>query len=310
MSVGAVALRCALHRLRAGRVVLALACLAAALVAAGQCASLVSSLAWYVPGGADDYTALLGQGNGLVAGLGDFLAYLVLGRAQPAPSSGVVAVREVMQIPFGWLVCVLLPVVVTALLAGSEGGRAPVLVASGSRVGDWLGRCLATLAGCALVWAALVLVCSIATLALGGELTLRASEWFCDVAAIARETLTAPPYEVGPAFAGAVVVSGALSLVQLAVAELVGPRPAFLVVAAVVSGSIFLMTPALPGNLMMLARSSVFVVSRQVEVTGGLLQAGIEPWVSYVMAVALAAIALVAGAVVAGRRSYLGSDVR
>lgn len=225
MSVGAVALRCALHRLRAGRVVLALACLAAALVAAGQCASLVSSLAWYVPGGADDYTALLGQGNGLVAGLGDFLAYLVLGRAQPAPSSGAVAVREVMQIPFGWLVCVLLPVVVTAILAGSEGGRAPVLVASGSRVGDWLGRCLATLVGCALVWAALVLVCAIATFALGGELTLRASEWFCDVAAIARETMTAPPYEVGPAFAGAVAVSGALSLVQLAVAELVGAPP-------------------------------------------------------------------------------------
>ncbi len=310
MSVGGAALRCALHRLRAGRLVLVLACLVAALVGAGQCAGLVSSLAWYVPGGADDYTALLGQDNGLVAGLGDYLANLVLGRPQPAPFSGAVSVREVLQIPFGWLVCVLLPAVVTALLSGSEGERTPVLVATGSRVGDWLGRCLAALAGCALVWATLALVCVVITLALGGELTLRASEWFCDVAGVARETMTVPPHDVGPALAGVVAVSGALALAQLAISELAGPRPAFLIVAALVSGSVFLMTPALPGNLMMLARSAVFVVSHQVEVTGGFLQAGIEPWVSCVMAATLAAAALVVGAAVAGRRSYLGSDAR
>ena len=98
----------------------------------------------------------------------------------------------------------------------------------------------------------------------------------------------------------------ALSLAQLAIAELAGGMAGLIAVAVILAGSVFLMTPLLPGNYLMCARSTVFVVPWRVEVQGGLLQAGLDPTAGIAVAFLLGLAACLAGAYRARSRELLG----
>ncbi len=297
MTSAAVALRVARLRLRSSSVVLFACCTAGTLIALGQCLSLLLS-------------AQREMGTGAVPTLGDFAAYLVAGVPQPPPASTVVEPQRLLRLPFGWLAVTLLPAAMTMAVSGAASGSEGPLVSSGSRLGWWWGRCLAVAACCVGYWALLAFCCALAVTLAGGEITVGASAWLPDVAGFTRETQTPPPHPLGPFLASAALASVALALAQLAASEKWGPRVGFALAAAVVSSSVYMMAPPLLENLMMAARSSVFVVPWQVEVEQGSLQAGIDPGLSLRISAVLSLCALAAGGLCARARDYLGGVTR
>lgn len=296
MSVMRAAVRSAVYRLRAGRRALVFVNATGLLAAGGQCVALVLAAADFHPA--------------WVPSLGDCMVSVVAGMPQLMPATGVLVEAQVVIIPFGWLTVVLLPAVLVPFLSGGDLHGADSLVASGSRPGYWLGCCLAVLVGCFAYWSLLAAVCAVVVLAIGGPLDLSVSAHLPDLCRFAYETLTEPPYNVTTALTVTVLVSCALALCQLALAVAFEHRIAFLAVASVLSGSIFIMSPLLPGNLMMMARSVAFVVPYRVEVEHGFLQAGIEPFPALVISTALSVGGLLAGLAVTWRKSYLGSGSR
>ncbi len=297
MRYRALVLRVAVCRLRSASWPLLAMALAGALVAFGQCVALL-------------LRARQVAGVSVAPGLGDYVAFLMAGTPQPAPLSLLLEPQRFVLVPFGWLVTVLLPAAVTSLAFGGGADFDSLLVATGSRWSHWAGRCLAVLVYGAGYWAVLLLVCAAAAGLSGGELSLVASPWLPQAAGFAHETQTQPPYQVGAFYGATVLLSLALLLAQLAVSDAWGSRVGFIAVAALVVGSVYLMTPALPGNMMMAARSSVFVVPWQVEVEQGSLQAGIDSILATCASGVLAAVALALGALVARGKDYLGSDER
>lgn len=295
----ALALRVAVSRLRSASWLMLAMALVGVLVAFGQCAALL-------------LRARQAVGASVAPSLGDYVAFLMAGTPQPAPLSLFLEPQRFVLVPFGWLATVLLPAAVTSLAFGGAADPDPLLVASGSRWGHFAGRCLAVLACGAGYWATLTLVCAAAAGLSGGEMSLTASSWLPQAAGLAHETQTQPPYQVGAFYGAAILFSLALLLAQLAASDAWGSRIGFIAVAALVVGSVYLMTPALPGNLMMAARSSVFVGPWQIEVEvgRGALQAGIDSAFVMAAAGALAAAALAWGALVARGKDYLGSDER
>lgn len=293
MSAARAAGRVLCWTIRARLPLAVLVCLAGMLVAAGECLIFSATV---------ERLGIVGEPT-----LGDALAFLLRGLAQPDTVSDRIPVAVMMRLPFGWIALVLLPsvlVIMTSALRPDE------LVASGNRGGHWLGRCGALLAFLALYWLSVLLVCAAYAAAMEGDLSFRASAWLPDVAGFSRETLTEPPYRVAPMIACAVSVSCAVSLGQLAALEVAGPYFSFLFAVVILAGSVFAMTPVLFGNYMMSARSAVFVVPHQVEVEGSLLQAGLDSAQGVVVALAVAALAVATGGVVVRRRDYLGSVKR
>lgn len=284
--------RVAWRQLRMGRRALLLACSIGALLALGRCVELLSL--------AD---AVGGEG----ASLGDCLAFVVMGSSQPSPAPSTVSLPISLRVPYAWLVLVLTP---SALVAQAGGEDVGGLVASGERMAHWAGRCASCLFECVLYWLVVLGCCAAFSALVGLDSSLAPSSWLPDAAGLSRETLPGPPYEAVSPFASACAMSCALMLAQLALSESIGVRMGFSLVAAVVAGSVFSMTPVLLGNFMMAARSTVFVVPYQVESDGGLLRAGLSPGMGVVVACVLAVVSVVVGAAVAARKEYLGSVQR
>ena len=264
-----------------------------ATVTAAQCVALLTRVSLYAP-------------TGSRASLADFLAFTLLGSPQPDPLSETVSAARLVSIPFGWLVLVLLPQAWTHLFFRAMSRREVPTVLSGSRLGMWLSRCAVAALACLLVFLAELVTCLLAAVVTGGALVGECSPWLADVAGLPRETLP-DTCEGLPAFvAGFALVTLALSLAQLAIAELAGGMAGLIAVAVILAGSVFLMTPLLPGNYLMCARSTVFVVPWRVEVQGGLLQAGLDPTAGIAVAFLLGLAACLAGAYRARSRELLG----
>lgn len=268
----------------------------AAGVTGMQCVALLTRTSLYAPSGAQP-------------GLGDFLAFAFLGSSQPDPLSATVSAARSVSIQFGWLALVLLLPAWTHLFCRAMHRREVPTVLSGGRLGVWAARCVTATAAGTLVFLAKLLTCLVATVATGGPLSVECSLWFADVAGLARETL--PETCAGlPAFlAGFACMSLVLMLVQLAVAEVADDVASLVAVVALLAGSAFLMSPVLLGNFLMCARSTVFVVPWQVEVQGGLLQAGLSPLAGIAVALLLGlAACLVGGASARSRELFGGAD--
>lgn len=268
-----------------------------AMVTAAQCVALLTRVSLYAP--ADSR-----------AGLADFLAFALLGSPQPDPLSEAVSVARLVSIPFGWLVLVLLPQAWTHLFCRAMDRREVPTVLSGSRLGMWLTRCVVTALACLLVFLAELATCLLAAAVTGGALAGGCSPWLADVAGLPRETLPAACEGLSVFLAGFALVSLGLSLAQLAIAELVGGVAGLIAAVIALAGSVFLMTPLLPGNYLMCARSTVFVVPWRVEVQAGLLQAGLDPAAGIVVALLLGLAACLAGANRARSRELLGGAGR
>lgn len=269
----------------------------AATVTAAQCVALLTRVSLYAPAG-------------WRASLADFLAFALLGSPQPDPLAPTVSVSRLVSIPFGWFVLVLLPPAWTYLFCRAMGRREVPTVLSGSRTGMWLSRCVVTVLACLLVFLAELATCLLAAAVTGGALAGECSPWLADVAGLPRETLPATCEGLPVFLACFAFVNLALSLIQLAIADLVGSMAGLVTVATALVGSAFLMTPLLPGNYLMCARSTVLVVPWQVEVQGGFLQAGLDPAEGIAAALLLGLAAYLAGANRARSRELLGGAGR
>lgn len=284
--------RVAQYQLRVNRSAVLLACLAGLLLSLGRSFEL-ASLAQTV------------GGRGL--SLGDCLAFLIVGSSQPSPDPHAVSAPVMLRIPYAWLLLTLIPL---ALVAQVGKGGVSGLVASGGRAKHWAGRCAACFLMCCLYWLAALGGC-IVFVALGGlDASLETSPWFPDAAGLSRETLPEAPYDAAAPLVSTCALSCALALAQLTISEAVGPRMGFIFSAAILAGSVYSMTPLLLGNFMMAARSTVFVVSHQIVLTEGTLQAGLSPGLGVVVACALAAASVTAGTMAATHKDYRGSVSR
>ena len=266
-------------------------------VTLAQCVSLVTRVSLYAPAGSR-------------AGLADFLAFALLGSAQPDPLSATVGTVRAVSLPFGWLVLVLLPQAWACLFCRSMRRREIPAVLVGSRRELWVSRCVT--AGLSVLAVLLVelATCTIATVVTEGALFAECSPWFADVAGLPRETL---PVACEGLLAFLFVfscMSIALVLTQLMLSELLGDLAGLLAVAGVLAASVFLMTPLLPGNYLMCSRSTVFVVPWQVEVQGGLLQAGLDPLLGAAFALAIGVAAFLLGGHCVGSQELLGGAGR
>ena len=289
-------LRVARYEVRSLRLSLVVVCVIGAAVSAGMCVDLLQR---------SHYFAVYGYQPTLA----DYAAFVMAGIPQPTPSSGVVEVRHTLQIPFGWLTLVLLPAVWVLLVAGARGGDA-ALVACGDRTSYWFGKCAVALLGCAAIWLCVATPCALFALSGHASLGLVASDALPDIAGFAHETMALPPYDMAALVCEALLVSCAISLAQLLLSLAVDARLSFVVVAAQFAGSLFVMTPLIPGNLMSAARSSVFVVPYQVEVQRGLTQAGIDPSLGIAIAGALGVASIVCGALLAHHAILFGGALK
>jgi len=289
-------LRVARYEARSLRLSLVVVCVIGAVVSAGLCVELFLRSRYFV---AYDYQPTLA----------DYVAFVMAGVSQPTPSSGVVEVQHTLRIPFGWLALVLLPSVWVLLVAEVRGGDA-ALVACGDRTSYWLGKCTVALLGCVAVWLCVAAPCALFALSGHAGLGLVASDALPDVAGFAHETLALPPYDMVALVWEVPLVSCAVSLAQLLLSLAVDARLSFVVVAAQFAGSLYVMTPLIPGNLMSVARSLVFVVPYQVEVQRGLTQAGIDPSLGIAIAGVLGVASIVCGALLAHHAILFGGALK
>lgn len=258
------------------------AVLLAALVTAAQCVDLLGRVALYAPAGSCPTPA-------------DFLAYVFLGSRQPDPLGAAVSASRFITVPFGWIVLVLVPQVWTFLFATSMRRREVPEMLCGYRPAMWASRCLVAMGGAGLICLVEAAVCLAASVCAGGALDGNPSAWFADVAGLPRETLPASLEGLLTFVIAYCVMSVGLSLAQLALSEFIGTMPSLVAIVATLAAPVFLMRPALLGNYLMCARSTVFVVSWQVEVQGGALQAGLDPVFGIWLAVALSAASILLG---------------
>ena len=241
-------------------------------------------------------------------GMGDFWVSVMAGISQPYPHGSQPTEMRPLNIPFGWLTVVLLPCVLSVTVAREDGYLDACLVAVGSRWSFWLGHVVAMVVECLLYWGAVLACCVVATALANGGLTLQASSWLPDLLPMERATLAEAPYDMGAGVALAVVTSLAICLGQLALSQVTGVRVAFLVAVALVTGSLFVMSPVLPGNLMMAARSTVFTVAYPVEIREGMLLPGVEAGQALLPAAASCLLFSLLPLVVVLRRDYLGGS--
>ncbi|HQE70676.1 MAG TPA: hypothetical protein PK071_06120, partial [Atopobiaceae bacterium] len=169
-------LRIVRRTLRASRLERLICCALGALIAVGECVVLG--------------LGLLANKVVLAPKLGDVVCAVLAGTPQPPPSPDVLTVVQGLDIPFGWLALMLVPMHLVSVVYPDGRELQSVMVASGSRRACWEGISLSILASMLAYWAGVAAVCLIATLALGGELTFDTSTWLTSICGFARETLT------------------------------------------------------------------------------------------------------------------------
>lgn len=239
--------------------------------------------------------------------LGDALLWVLGGCAEVAKPVSGLARANIPELPFHWLVVVLLPTCLLTFLPLGRDGFEQTLVAGGSRRKAWLA---AAAAGTLIVlsyWLVVTATCALVTIVLQGSLSFEASEWTARTNPLIPEVLKAGPYDVLVAFLCGVAASVALALVQLALQLEYGTSVAWVTVVVLQLASILFFTPFLPGNLMMLGRSSALVVDHSVVVDETVYHAGFEPWVALAVSSALAVAWLVV-APLRMRRDLLRKD--
>lgn len=243
-----------------------------------------------------------------VPDLGDFFAWACFGCAQPEPGARL---AERVSFPFAWMLLVMLPVALVPALAARAREQDALAVASGGRGRVLAGQALAVAVGCLALWASVALVCLAATLLVGGDVRLAATDLLgAGLAELPRLTLARPPYEMGDFCLGVVCASSGLALLQLGLAQPLGQRTALVLVTASLGASVFVMTPALPGNLLMAARSSVFVTRGAMGAGGGSYQPGVVASAACELGLALAASGMAVGLAWVMGRDLLGGDGR
>ena len=260
---------------------------------ASQCTGLMLRVGLYGPSGA-------------VPSAADFCAVAFMGSSQPEPMSLVVSVSRFVAVPFGWMTLILLPQAYAYLYGARARRLQNIVVLSGDRGGAWRARCVATVAGAILIVAAETITCLFASLVVGGGVKPECSTWLADVCGLVRETLPAKRIGLPLFIVNCVCVQASLALFQQTLGEFVGSAGGLLAVVAILAGSVFLMSPALLGNYLMCARSTVFVVPWQVEVQQGALQAGLSPVVGITGSLIVCLASSVAGCRRAASFDYLG----
>lgn len=243
-----------------------------------------------------------------VPDLGDFLAWACFGCVQPEPGARL---AERVRFPFAWMLLVMLPVALVPALSARAREQDALVVASGGRGRALAGQALAVVVGCLGLWASVGLACLVAALLVGGDVSLAATDLLGgDLAELSRLTLARPPYEMGGFCLGVVCASTGLALLQLGLAQPLGQRMALVLAAASLAASVFVMTPALPGNLLMAARSSVFVACDAISAEGGSYQPGVMASTACGLGLALAAAGMAVGLAWVRGRDLLGRDGR
>ena len=224
--------------------------------------------------------------------VGDIVAFALAGSVMPDSSELLIAPLRALELPFGWIILAITPPILTALLVPS-GARYVVVEAAGSHEASLLGQCLSAVAGCLMCWTCVFVSSVVMTVLLGGFVSLDVSPWLASVIGVAPERVAHPPYEIAPALTALVTVSCGLSVAQVGLASACGERVGLLAALIPIVAAPFAATPALLGNLMMLARSTVFVaVSLDV---GSGASTSFSPCVGLFAAISLVAIGVLAG---------------
>lgn len=288
-------LRIVRRTLRASRFERLICCALGALIAVGECVVLG--------------LGLLANKVVLAPKLGDVVCAVLAGTPQPPPSPDVLTVVQGLDIPFGWLALMLVPMHLVSVVYPDGRELQSVMVASGSRRACWEGISLSILASMLAYWAGVAAVCLIATLALGGELTFDTSTWLTSICGFARETLTHGSVRSGlPVCISTLVASCAMALAQCALSAALDRNVAFTLAAALVCASLFVMHPLLMGNLMMASRSAEFVAQGPIEAEFGAYAPGIELWVSAMLSAIVSLAAAVVGGMIVSTRDVLRED--
>lgn len=281
--------------LRASRFERRICCALGALIAAGTCVTLRLRLL------VNEYV--------IAPKLGDIVCAVLAGMPQPPPNPDVLTVVQQLDIPFGWLALMLVPIYLVSTVYPDGQELQGVMVASGSRRACWEGIFMSVLASVLAYWASVAAVCLIATLALGSELTFDTSTWLPSLYDFAHETLTHGSVRSGlPVCLSTLAASCALALAQCALSAAWDRNVAFTLAAALICASLFVMHPLLVGNLMMASRSAEFVVQGPVETEFGAYAPGIELWVSAVLSGTVSLAAVIVGGMIVSARDVLRKD--
>lgn len=158
--------------------------------------------------------------------------------------------------PVGWLLLVSMGAYVTLGYPSEElsGLGRHTLVLSGERWAWWSSKCLWVVLQSAAYVAVALLACAAFSLACGGDASLRLSTKIVEVTHMRPTYAGVSSVDLSRAIPCAWLSLGALGIIQMTCALLLGQTPAFLLTLATLFLSSFVLSPALIGNYLMACR--------------------------------------------------------
>ncbi|HIR90311.1 MAG TPA: hypothetical protein IAC01_00795 [Candidatus Limicola stercorigallinarum] len=250
---------------------------------------VVSVHAWFTV--AEGALALDGLIDGLT--LGDYCADVLKGMK---PFSA--AQFETFTVPVAWMLVMLLAFYTTVTFPSRNlahfGGAQ--LAASGGRWTWWLAKCAWVVLSTCLYWLVALVALALVALVLGNDMTLNVSNGYALNVEYALNVAALPPYNVLSFLASVPVMTCGLALVQLALSINTRPMVGFCSMIAVLVVSAFYLTPLLPGNYLMTAR------------TACLFDYGMNPYAGMLLGILLGVVAVAAGGVAFKSKDVLERD--
>ena len=200
------------------------------------------------------------------------------------------------RFPAAWILMLLTIAYVTLSYPYRDlmGFGRSVLVASGQRRSWWLSKCAwvvaASLASCAVV----AMVALAAPAVMGGAMSMRMGPEVPH--ALLFESAPDASLELLPFVLSCCCMMVALCLMQLALSLVVRPVLGFCATASLLLGSAYAFLPALPGNYLMVARTSAVIAE------------GTDPLVGVGLAVVVAVASVVLGGIYFSRMDCLDRE--
>ena len=207
--------------------------------------------------------------------LGDAIVNLFAGRSTYYPSEA-----EPFVLPATWMTVVLLMLFATLDYPWSDLGStgSASILACGSRSVWWLAKCAWVVIVILLLCLTVIAACTLAVLATGGSLSFDVSTNVPFYLLFDIYSLKESPWDFVSFAAALPIVLCALGLLQLHIALVLRPLPAFGVMAVLLILSAYFTHPLIVGEYLMAARSAVFLVDGLSPTFGVMLCAVFVPW--------------------------------
>lgn len=214
--------------------------------------------------------------------MADFLASMFGGMAVFHPELG-----QPFELPISWMLTMLLMLFLPLSypLRDMRGFGLHVLVASSDRKSWWMAKCLWLFVYTIAFWAVALAISCLMALICSARIDFVLSEDAGFLLRIDTFAFVSTPWSK-PLFAwlgAAVLMSWGLCLVQFALSLWIKPVLSYAFSIALLFSSAFFFNPLLPGEYLMMGRSSLVV------------RDGVDPLAGLIFAVALVVLALVAG---------------